>query len=337
MATNQHAANAGLFERSLLCLAPMAGYTDAPFRLICSELGADFTVSEMVSADGLARGSEATLSLMRRLDGEAPLGIQIFGSNVDTMGRAVEPAASAGAAFIDINFGCPVKKVVRKNGGAALMRDLSLMERVAREVVGRSPIPVTAKIRSGWCAGEESFLEAGEILEGCGVAAVTLHPRLRSEGFTGAARWEHIAALRERLSIPVIANGDVRSAADYREMAAATGCTLAMIGRGALGNPWIFREIKEEVRGGRRREADVSELLAGIERHLFLEVAFKGEHTAVREMRKFYRWYLRSYEGARRSRRLLTTAESVAEVRDIIGELEKELNVHGGDTARAAS
>ena len=332
---NRAAAN--LFERSRVCLAPMAGYTDAPLRLICSELGADFTFTEMVSADGLIRGGEKTIALMRRLDGEAPLGVQIFGSNAEVMGAAAELAEGAGASFIDINFGCPVKKVVRKNGGAALMRDIPLMERIAREVVSRASVPVTAKIRSGWSAAEENFLEAGEALERCGVAAVTLHPRLRTEGFGGAARWEHIAAMRERLSIPVIANGDIRSAADYREMARVTGCTLAMIGRGALGNPWIFREIMEDARGGPQREVEAAGLLAVIERHLMLEAAFKGERTAVREMRKFYRWYLRSYEGIKRYRRMLVSAESIAAVREIIDDLKKELGVHGRNTAQAAS
>jgi nifR3 family TIM-barrel protein len=274
---------------------------------------------------------------MRRLDGEAPLGIQIFGSNAESMGGAAIAAEAAGASFIDINFGCPVKKVVRKNGGAALMRDIPLLERIAREVVSRARVPVTAKIRSGWSAAEENYLEAGEALEGCGVAAITLHPRLRSEGFAGAARWEHIAAMRERLSIPVIANGDIRSAVDYREMVRLTGCTLAMIGRGALGNPWIFREIKEDARGGGRMEAEPAERLSVIERHLMLAAAFKGERVAVREMRKFYRWYLRSYEGIKRHRHLLTHAESIAAVREIMDTLRREPGIHGRDTAQAAS
>lgn len=337
MAMSGNAAGVSLFERSRVCLAPMAGYGDAPFRLVCSELGADFTFTGMVSADGLVRGGRKSLELLRRLDGEAPLGIQIFGANAETMGRAARIAEQAGASFVDLNFGCPVKKVVRKNGGAAMLRDLPLMERIAREVVSAVSVPVTAKIRSGWSEAEQNYLEAGEVLERAGVSAVTLHPRARSAGFTGAARWESIRALRERLSIPVIANGDIRSAADYRELARVTGCTLAMIGRGALGNPWIFREIAEDARGLGGREVGPAELFAMVERHLLLEAAFLGEWAAVRSMRKFYRWYLRSYDGARRWRVLLCTAESIAEVRGIIDDLRKELGIHGRDTAQAAS
>jgi tRNA-dihydrouridine synthase B len=337
MATNGNEAAASLFERSRVCLAPMAGYTDAPFRLLAAESGVDFAFTEMVSADGLVRGGEKTVALMRRLDGEAPLGVQIFGANAETMGRAAVLAEAAGASFIDLNFGCPVRKVVRKNGGAALMRDIPLMQAIAREVVSRVRVPVTAKIRSGWSAAEESFLEAGAALEAIGVAAVTLHPRPRSAGFSGSARWEQIAAMRERLSVPVIANGDIRCAADYRAMVRETGCTLAMIGRGALGNPWIFREIKGEAPSGARGSVAPSELLALIERHLMLEEAFRGEWTAIREMRKFYRWYLRSYDGVKTYRRLLTSAESIAAVREIITDLRREAGIHGGNAAQAAS
>jgi tRNA-dihydrouridine synthase B len=337
MAMDGNAPGVGLFERSRVCLAPMAGYGEAPFRLLCSELGADFTFTGMVSADGLGRRGRKSFELLRRLDGEAPLGIQLFGANPETLARAAGFAEDAGATFVDLNFGCPVKKVIRKNGGAAIMRDLDLMERIVREVVSAVSVPVTAKIRSGWSEAEQNYLEAGETLERAGASAVTLHPRSRSAGFTGTARWESIRALRERLSIPVIANGDITSAADYREMARVTGCTLAMIGRGALGNPWIFREIVSDARGLGGGEVGPAELFAMVERHLLLEAAFMGEWAAVRSMRRFYRWYLRAYDGARRWRVQLCMAGSVAEVRGIIDDLRKELGIHGGDTAQAAS
>ena len=337
MAISGNAAGVGLFERSRVCLAPMAGYGDAPFRLLCSELGADFTFTGMVSADGLVRGGRRSLDLLRRLDGEAPVGIQIFGANPETLASAARIAERSGASFVDLNFGCPVKKVIRKNGGAAMLRDLALMERIAREVVSAVRVPVTAKIRSGWSEAEQNYLEAGEALERAGAAAITLHPRSRSAGFAGEACWENIRALRERVSIPVIANGDIRSVADYREMARVTGCSLAMIGRGALGNPWIFRDIVSDARGLGEREVAPAELFAMVERHLLLEAAFMGEWAAVRSMRKFYRWYLRSYDGARRWRVLLCTAESIADVRGIIDDLRKELGIHGRDTAQAAS
>lgn len=322
-----------LFEGPRACLAPMAGYSDAPLRLICSELGADFTFTGLVSADGLARKAAKSEALLRRLDGEAPLGVQLFGAHPEEMGSAAAAAESAGASFIDLNFGCPVKKVIRKNGGAALMRDLGLMELIARSVAASVSIPVTAKIRSGWSAEEKNFLEAGVMLEGCGVAAVTLHPRPRSQGFTGRADWEDIAALRAALAIPVIANGDIRTVADYREVRDSTGCAGVMIGRGALGNPWIFRQIRELAAGATPREPGVDECFDLLARHARLMIEFFGEQTGLREMRKFYRWYLRSFEDVKKYRAALSTAESAAEVAGIIADLREERGLHGRSAA----
>ncbi|HSG27962.1 MAG TPA: tRNA-dihydrouridine synthase family protein, partial [Candidatus Krumholzibacterium sp.] len=207
---NESRKDGSIFTDSRVCMAPMAGYTDAPFRLICGSFGADFCVTEMVSSDGLIRGGEKTSRIMERLEGEAPLGIQLFGSDPHVMAEAARIAARELPPFIDLNFGCPVKKVIRKNGGVAIMRDLGLMERICAAVVEAAGIPVTAKIRSGWSAEEENYLEAGRIAQGTGCAAVTLHPRYRTQGFSGNADWSHIARLREELSISVIANGDVR-------------------------------------------------------------------------------------------------------------------------------
>ena len=325
------------FEAPLLCLAPMAGYSDAPLRLVCAELGADVAFTGLVSADGLARGVRKSEALLRRLDGEAPLGVQLFGATPETLARAASIAELSGASFIDLNFGCPVKKVVRKNGGAAIMRDLDLMERISRAVVAAVTVPVTAKIRSGWSAEERNFLEAGLLLERCGIAAVTLHPRPRSQGFTGAAHWEDIARLRETLSIPIIANGDIKSVEGFCDVTRGTGASSAMIGRGALGNPWIFREIKDYVRGAPPREVALGERLDVFERHVRLQVAYFGEHVGVREMRKFYRWYLRSLEGARFYRPALTTAETCGEVLEIILRMREELKENGRGEAQKAS
>ncbi|MGD1049359.1 MAG: tRNA dihydrouridine synthase DusB [Candidatus Krumholzibacteriaceae bacterium] len=325
------------FEAPLLCLAPMAGYSDAPLRLVSAELGADVAFTGLVSADGLARGVKKSEALLRRLDGEAPLGVQLFGATPETLAGASSIAESAGASFIDLNFGCPVKKVVRKNGGAAIMRDLDLMERISRAVVAAVAVPVTAKIRSGWSVEERNFLEAGLLLERCGIAAVTLHPRQRSQGFTGAAHWEDIARLREALSIPVIANGDIKSVEGYREVTRATGAASVMIGRGALGNPWIFREIKDCMRGAPPREATLAERLDVLERHVSLQVAYFGEQVGVREMRKFYRWYLRSLEGAGYYRAVLTTAGTCREVLGIVLRMREELKENGRDEAQKAS
>jgi tRNA-dihydrouridine synthase B len=333
----RHGISKSFFGASRACLAPMAGYSDAPFRLVCAELGADFAFTGLVSADGLARGVKKSEALLDRLEGEAPLGVQLFGANPETLSRAAAIAGGSGASFVDLNFGCPVKKVVTKNGGAALMRDLALMERIARAVVAEAGLPVTAKIRSGWSAGERNYLEAGVMLEGCGIAAITLHPRPRSQGFSGPAHWEDIARLRESLSITVIANGDVKSAADYREIERVTGCSSVMIGRGAIGNPFIFRDIRDIAEGREPRAASNAERLDVLERHLKLQAAHFGERTGLREMRKFYRWYLKSFEGIKRFRGELTRVETCAEVLGIIVRIREELEENGRSAPEKAS
>jgi tRNA-dihydrouridine synthase B len=326
-----------LFDGTRACLAPMAGYSDAPFRLVCAELGADFAFTGLVSADGLARNMKKSVALLDRLEGEAPLGVQLFGANPDTLARAAVIAGKSGASFVDLNFGCPVKKVVTKNGGAALMRDLKLMERIARGVVAEAGIPVTAKIRSGWSAGERNYLEAGLMLERCGIAAITLHPRPRSQGFSGQAHWEDIARLRESLSIPLIANGDVKTADDYREIVRVTGCSIVMIWRGAIGNPFIFRDIRAIAEGSAPRGASNAERLDALERHVRLQAAHFGEVVGLKEMRKFYRWYLKSFEGIKKYRGELTGAETRDEVLDIITRIREELEEHGRSAPQKAS
>ena len=313
-----------VFDGSLVCLAPMAGYSDAPFRLFCAELGADFAVTEMVSAEGLVHGGEKTAAILRFIDGEGPVGIQLFGANPVAIAAAASIAEKSRPAFIDLNFGCPVRKVVRKNGGAAIMRDLGLMERIAGAAVEAVSIPVTAKIRSGWSKEEINFLEVGRVLERAGVSAVTLHPRNRSQGFTGNACWSQIKLLREELSIPVIANGDVRTAADYERIVSVAGRGIVMIGRGALGNPWIFGEIKSAMEGRPGSTRTVTDIVRMMERHVRMEVERKGERVAVVEMRKHYRWYLRGIDDIKRYRSGLLQVESLTEAISIFEAIREE-------------
>jgi tRNA-dihydrouridine synthase B len=203
--------------------------------------------------------------------------------------------------------------------------------------VGSVSVPVTAKIRSGWSLEERSFLEAGRALEQCGVSAITLHPRPRSQGFSGNAHWEDIATLRSSISIPVIANGDIKSVSDYREIGKIAGCQGVMIGRGALGNPWLFREIQDASRGRPPAGTGARERLRVMERHIAMQVDFFGEWTAVREMRKFYRWYLRSFPGVKKYRAALSVAETHAQVTAVIAALREELHEHEGSAAQKAS
>jgi tRNA-dihydrouridine synthase B len=311
------------FRGARLGLAPLAGYTDAPFRLICSGYGADFAVTEMVSAEGLVRGMLKTSAMLRRMEGEGPVGVQLFGSDPPVLAEAAS-IVEGEADFIDLNFGCPVKKVVRRNGGAAVLRDLELMERICSSVVGAVAVPVTAKIRSGWTEREANFIAAGRTAEDTGIAAVTLHPRYRTQGFAGEADWRHIALLREALSIPVIANGDVRSVSDYERIVAVSGPGSVMIGRGALGRPWIFSEIKGSLEGRDGLEFGLGELIELIEKHVRIAMDWKGQRRALLEMRKHYRWYLRGISGIKKYRSVLSRVENPGDVFAILDSIKEE-------------
>jgi tRNA-dihydrouridine synthase B len=312
-----------ILRSARLCLAPLAGYTDAPFRLICSGYGADFAVTEMVSADGLVRRMPKTSMMLRRMEREGPVGVQLFGSDPSVLAEAAAIAEEE-ATFIDLNFGCPVKKVVRRNGGAAVMRDLGLMERICSAVVRAVRVPVTTKIRSGWTRRDENYIDAGRTAEDAGLSAVTLHPRYRAQGFEGEADWTHIARLREALSIPVIANGDVRSVSDYERIVSEAGPGTVMIGRGALGRPWIFAEIKSLLEGSSGIEFGLHELVALIKRHVRIAIDWKGERKALLEMRKHYRWYLRGISGIKKCRTVLSRAESPGDVYAILDSIKGE-------------
>ncbi len=310
--------------RTLVGLAPMAGYSDAPFRLACASFGADFAVTEMVSADGLVRNSAKTRFFLRRLDGEAPLGVQLFGADPATMARAASMVAAGGHAWIDMNFGCPVRKVIKKNGGVAMMRDLARMAAIAGAVVRAVDIPVTAKIRSGWSALEENYLAAGRVCETSGVSAVTLHPRYKSQGFSGDAHWEHIARLARHLSIPVIANGDVWTVDDFENIVRVTGCRFVMVGRGALGSPWLFKQIKDRIAGRTPVIVSFTECIDMIERFVKMEISWRGERSGILELRKHYRWFLKGVPGLRGYRAALSRAGTREDVFLILDAMRKE-------------
>jgi nifR3 family TIM-barrel protein len=314
-------------------LAPLAGWSDAPFRLLCFEYGAWFAVTEMVSAEGLIRGGEKTAGLLERMPGEGPLGIQLFGSDPAALAEASRLASGADPLFIDLNFGCPVRKVIRKNGGCAIMRDLDLLSRICEAVVEAASVPVTAKIRSGWSPAEENYVEAGIAAQEAGVSAVTLHPRYRSQGFSGEADWSHLARLREALSIDVVASGDVRSADDYRKIVEITGCETVMIGRGAFGRPWVFSEIRAHLEGSEWTPPGPAERTAALKRLAALEAGRKGEKRAIVEMRKHYRWFLRGLPDTRDYRIRLSTVETMDRAGLILDELREDLESKWTGTA----
>lgn len=305
---------AGIEIKEPVVLAPLAGWTDTVYRQLCKEFGVGLIFTEMASADALVRNQTRTLDICRFTEVERPIGVQLFGAEADTLARAAEIVAELRPDCIDINFGCPAKKVVKRGGGSALMRDLSLIEEIGRAVVAATPIPVTAKLRSGW--SDTVVVEACLQLEQAGVAAVTIHPRTQKMGFKGRADWRLIAEVKRALKIPVIGNGDIAAPADARRMFEETGCDLVMIGRAAQGNPWIFSRTIAQLRTG----VDVppptnAERLALCIRHLDLQARHYGEHVAVYTMRKHIASYLKGVPNVAEFRDQLFRKNDIGEVR----------------------
>ncbi len=231
---------ASLLADNPYVLAPLAGYTDLAFRLLCREQGASLCFTEMISCHGLVYGQKNTKILLQSRAADRPLSIQLFGSDPEVMAQAAGLITRADGDFIDINMGCPVRKVVKKGAGAALMKDIKLAERIISQVVRHSPLPVSVKFRSGWNSEKIIAPEFARMAEDAGACAVTLHARTWTQAFGGHADWDLIARVKDAVSIPVIGNGDILTYADGRRMLSETGCNGVMVGRGALGNPWVF-------------------------------------------------------------------------------------------------
>lgn len=302
-----------------LVLAPLAGVSDSNYRLICRRLGADITWSEMVSADGLVYSWEKNRFLLDFGDEERPLGIQLFGSDPEVMGRAAANVARLAPDFIDINFGCPVKKVVRRNGGSSLLRTPELIGRITEAVViGSGSVPVTAKIRSGWNDKELNYSRIGRILVEAGVSAVCIHARTRAQAFSGRSRWEHIAQLAGELPVPVIGSGDIFEPEDAARMFEQTGCAAVMIGRGIMGNPWLFQRARCVLDGRPDPGAPpVRERLELAMEHARLTVAQRGEIHGVVFMRKHFASYTRGLAGGAALRRRLFETVSLVQVENL--------------------
>lgn len=280
-----------------LFLAPMAGISDLPFRTIVRSFGCGFAFTEMVSATGLARGTEKTFRYIASSPADRPLGVQLFGCDPETMARAARIATERGADLLDVNMGCPVKKVAKTGSGASLMRDPGRVVEILRAVRGASGLPLTVKIRAGWNARQINFLEIGQIAEQCGVDAVILHPRTADQGFSGLSDWGRIAALKKGIRIPVIGSGDIRRPEDAARMIEETGCDGVMVGRGALGNPWIIAHILSHLAGGLPSAPSLSERQETIRRHLTLAIDFYGENVGTRDFRKHLLWYTKGLRG----------------------------------------
>ncbi len=303
-----------------LILAPMAGVSEAPFRQICRRLGADVLMTEFLSAEAIRRGIRRTLEGAEFERGERPIGVQIYGADPDAMERAAAIVTEVyEPEVIDINFGCPVKKVVQRNGGSGCLRDMGLVETIIRRCVAATHLPVTVKTRSGWSEETRDPVGIALRMQDAGARAFTLHARTRTQMFGGKADWDEIARVVEALEIPVIGNGDIHTADDVLAMRRHTACAAIMIGRGSFGNPWIFRDARALLEGHRPPPApEASERFSVALDHARLALRLQGDsRRTVIEFRKHLGWYTRGLPGASALREQLFQVESMAEAESI--------------------
>lgn len=303
-------------------LAPMAGVADRAFRELCMEFGAGYCVSEMVSSKGIAYNSKKSAELMELSDKERPSAVQLFGTEPDTMAQAAEFAMRYRPDVIDINMGCPAPKISGGGSGAALMRDPELCGRIVKAVSSAVDIPVTVKIRSGFDFEHINAVEVAKIVEKNGAQAVTVHGRTRQQFYAPPVNYDIIREVKRSLTIPVIGNGDICSAKSAQHMYDYTGCDYIMVGRGALGNPWVFREIDEYFRTGKIiSPPTLDEKLDVLSRHISRAVEYKGEYVGMREARKHTAYYLKGFKNAAKLRNLAFSMETLDDLQKLINEI----------------
>ena len=315
--------------KNITVLAPLAGITNLPFRMIVKEAGCGLVCSEMISANALSYGSKKTIDMMHTCAKEKPVSVQIFGADPAIMAYAAKMAQAAGADILDINFGCSVKKILKSGAGAALMKEPEKTKAILTKIRAAVSIPLTIKIRSGWDSSGNDAFKIAKIAENCGVDAIAFHPRTATQGFAGKSDWSLITSLKQQVSIPIIGNGDISKPEDAIDMLNQTGCDAIMVGRAAIGNPWIFSQILSLIKHEKIPTIDLEKRFNTMKKYVAASVEYIGELHACRMMRSRLTWFVKGLPNASRFRKSITKIRTLEEAETLIDEylnflLEKE-------------